>query len=268
MFPAVTGNLSAKMVLGIFLVSLVFEFVDSSLGMGYGTALTPVLMLLFGFELHQIVPCILLSECLAGASAGLMHHHDGNVNFIQDKQARGTVLTLSVLSVVGVAVGVNLATWSIPKFFVKTMVATIILGVGIITLVTVRKKFRYRRSHMIGLGAVAAFNKALSGGGYGPLVTAGQVVSGLSPRQAVAITSMAESFTCLAGLVLYVLVGALGAGHKPDWSLALPMALGALMSVPLATTTVRQINETALRTIVGLVTCTLAGLMFYKLFLG
>lgn len=267
-FPAVTGNLSAQMLLGVFLLSLVLEFVDSSLGMGYGTALTPVLMLLFGFELHQIVPCILLSEFLSGAAAGLMHHRDGNVDFVRDKQARWTVLTLSVLSVIGVIAGVKLATCGIPKDVVKTLVATIILVVGIITLVTARRRFQYRPRHMIVLGAVAAFNKALSGGGYGPLVTAGQVVSGLSPKQAIAITSMAESFTCLAGLLTYMAVSAFGTEHRPDWSLALPMALGALMSVPIATTVVRRLNETFLRTIVGAVTCLLAGLMFYKLFLG
>jgi uncharacterized membrane protein YfcA len=51
---------------------------------------------------------------------------------------------------------------------------------------------------------VAAFNKGLSGGGYGPLVTAGQVVSGLPPKHAVAISSVAESFTCVVGLAAYL----------------------------------------------------------------
>ena len=266
--PALTGGYSAQMVLAVFLVSLFFEFIDSSLGMGYGTALTPILMLVFGFELHQIVPCILLSECLAGASAGLMHHHDGNVNFIRDKKARSTVVTLSILSVLGVLIGVQLATLSIPKVFVKTLVAIIILSVGVLTLITARKRFRYRPGHMLALGAVAAFNKSLSGGGYGPLVTSGQVVSGLSPRQAVAITSIAESFTCLIGLATYAFVTAAGGGNQPDWSLALPMALGALMSVPLATTAVRRMNERFLRTVVGAVTCCLAILMFCKLLAG
>jgi len=39
----------------------------------------------------------------------------------------------------------------------------------------------------------------LSGGGYGPLVTSGQVIFGVPAKSAVAITSLAEGITCLAG---------------------------------------------------------------------
>ncbi|GAI88319.1 unnamed protein product, partial [marine sediment metagenome] len=52
--------------LGITLsiIALLCEYVDSTLGMGYGTALTPVL-LLFGFTPMQIIPAVLLSELLS-----------------------------------------------------------------------------------------------------------------------------------------------------------------------------------------------------------
>ena len=101
---------------------------------------------------------------------------------------------------------------------------------------------------MIALGAVAAFNKGLSGGGYGPLVTAGQVVSGVSPKSAVAITSLAESLTCLIGLVAYwVMHGQI------DWMLAGPLTLGAMLSVPVATLTVRGLSEGMMRASVGAV---------------
>jgi len=45
------------LVIGAFIC----EYVDSTLGMGYGTTLTPVLLLV-GFAPMQIVPAILLSE--------------------------------------------------------------------------------------------------------------------------------------------------------------------------------------------------------------
>ena len=49
----------------IILLSFIFETLDSTLGMGYGTTLTPILLLL-GFDVLQIVPCILISELITG----------------------------------------------------------------------------------------------------------------------------------------------------------------------------------------------------------
>jgi uncharacterized protein len=46
-------------------VSFAAEYVDSSLGMGYGTTLTPVLLLL-GFAPLEVVPALLVSQLLAG----------------------------------------------------------------------------------------------------------------------------------------------------------------------------------------------------------
>jgi uncharacterized membrane protein YfcA len=110
------------------------------------------------------------------------------------------------------------------------------------------------------VGTVAAFNKGLSGGGYGPLVTAGQVVSGLPAKHAVAVTSVAESFTCLIGLLGY-----LAMGKSIAWELAFPLALGALMSVPMATLTIRRISDNTLRGVVGWFTLLLGGVALMRL---
>lgn len=254
------GGLSAAILLAIFLAALGCEFIDSSLGMGYGTTLTP-LLLLCGFQPLQVVPCILISELATGVTAGLMHQRDGNVDFLKDSRVRETTVLLSLLSAVGAVAAVFIAL-RIPKIWLNGIIAVIILSVGITILVTVRRQFRYNRGHIVLVGAVAAFNKGLSGGGYGPLVTAGQVVSGLSPKQAVAITSLTESLTCLVGLCAYVVL-------KPgglDLSLAIPMTTGALLSVPLATLTVRRLPEGLMRTSVGITTCLLGVITLYKLF--
>jgi len=255
--PNLTG-LGPAVVLAIFLTAMFCEYVDSSLGMGYGTTLTP-LLLLVGFEPLQIVPCVLLSEFASGISAGLMHHRDGNVDFLRDRQARGTAVLLSTLSVVGAVTAVTFAL-RLSKFWLTAIIAVIILSVGIATLATVGRRLRYRPGHVIAVGAVAAFNKGLSGGGYGPLVTAGQVVSGVSAKSAVAITSIAEAFTCIVGLLAYVLIhGGL------DFALAVPLTAGAVLSVPMATLTVRRLPEPVMRCSVGFVTCLLGILTLGKL---
>ena len=47
----------------IAFIAFLAEYVDSTLGMGYGTTLTPVLLLM-GYEPMQVVPAVLLSNYL------------------------------------------------------------------------------------------------------------------------------------------------------------------------------------------------------------
>ena len=237
----------------VFLVALGCEYLDSSLGMGYGTTLTPIL-LLAGFAPLDIVPAVLLSEALTGTAAGLLHQHDGNVNFLRDRRARHTALLLIALSAVGAIAAAVLAV-KISKETLTLFIATIIIAMGIIVLFTLNRPFRFRPGGIVAIGAVAAFNKGLSGGGYGPLVTAGQMVSGLPSKPAIAITSIAESFTCVIGLAAYLVLG-----REINWGLTIPLVGGALLSVPIATLTVRRLPEKNLRLIVGVVTIALGAL--------
>jgi uncharacterized protein len=245
-------------VLAIFLAALACEYMDSSLGMGYGTTLTPVL-LLAGFEPLQIVPAILLSELMTGLTAGMLHQRDGNVDFLRDERARKTTLLLGSLSAIGAVLAVWLAV-NISRFWLGLFITTIILAMGVIILLTRNRQIAYRAGGIVAVGAVAAFNKGLSGGGYGPLVTAGQVVSGLPAKHAVAVTSVAESFTCLIGVLAY-----LSLGKSIAWELAFPLTLGALLSVPMATLTVRRSTEAGLRGVVGVVTLILGGVALVKM---
>ncbi len=257
--PRFVAGMGPCVVLAVFLAALICEYVDSSLGMGYGTTLTP-LLLLAGFEPLAIVPCVLLSEFVTGLAAAIMHQRDGNVDLLRDPQARSAALMLSLLSVIGTVAAVTIAV-SVPKAYLTGTIGIIIVLAGLTTLLTIRRQLRYRRGHLIVLGAVAAFNKGLSGGGYGPLVTSGQVVSGLSAKKAVAITSLAESLTCLVGLITYLLLK-----KNLDWSLALPLTLGAVLSVPVATLTVRKLSDSTLRVSVGVATCVLGAFTLFKLF--
>jgi uncharacterized membrane protein YfcA len=234
------------------------EYMDSSLGMGYGTTLTPIL-LLSGFQPLQVVPAILLSELVTGIFAGVMHHRDGNVNFLEDRAARNTAILLFSLSGVGAILAACVAI-SISKFWLNLSICLIVLVMAIIILATRNRHIPFNKPMMVGVGALAAFNKSLSGGGYGPLVTAGQLVSGVPAKSAVAISSVAESVTCLVGLATYLLLG-----KYIDWSLAVPLCLGAVLSVPMATHTVRAVEERTMKGLVGVCTLLLGLLSLYKL---
>jgi len=49
---------------------------------------------------------------------------------------------------------------------------------------------------------VGAFDKGISGGGYGPVVTGEQMVLGIPGRNAVGITSFSEGLVSLVGLAV------------------------------------------------------------------
>lgn len=253
------SGVAPLVVLTIFLAALGCEFMDSSLGMGYGTTLTPLLMLA-GYAPLEIVPAVLFSELLTGMLAVAMHQRDGNVDFFNNAQAKRTALFLVSLSSLGGILAVLVAI-SLSRFWLSLFITLIILAMGVIILLTRTRKIPYRKSGIMAVGAIAAFNKSLSGGGYGPLVTAGQVVSGLPAKHAVGITSLAESFTCLIGLLAYLF-----AGKSIVWELALPLIFGALLSVPMATLTVQRTSEARLRGAVGLVTVLLGIAALSRLF--
>lgn len=258
LLPHYLGGQPGMTLLLVFLIALLCEYIDSSLGMGYGTTLTP-LLLIVGYAPLQIVPAVLFSELLTGVAAGVLHQRDGNVDLLRDPQARRTALLLSLLSTVGAVVAATLAI-SLKPFWLSLAIVVIVLAMGVIILATRSRRIPYRPANVVAVGLAAAFNKGLSGGGYGPLVTAGQVAFGMPAKSAVAITSVAEAFTCLTGLGAYtVLSGGL------DWTLATPLALGALLSVPMATLTVKRIPESFIRGAVGVVTVILGLVSLGKL---
>jgi uncharacterized membrane protein YfcA len=129
------------------------------------------------------------------------------------------------------------------------IISVIILTAGIYILLRSVKEPVYRTWKIVLLGIVASFNKALSGGGYGPLMTSGQILSGVAGRSAVGITSLAEGFTCLAAASLFLLKG-----RQLEPQLLIPVLTGALMSVPVSAQLVQRIPESAMKRTIAIVT--------------
>jgi uncharacterized membrane protein YfcA len=245
-------------LVALFLFAFLAEFVDSSLGMGYGTTLTPVLLIM-GFQTMDVVPAILFSEFLSGVTAGVLHHRLGNVDLTRGTRSRRVTDILAACSVAGTVAAVLLAV-TLPAALVRGYIGVMIVGIGLFILLTSGRSLRFTWGRILGLGTIAAFNKGISGGGYGPLVTGGQVLVGVPEKNAVGITSLAEGMVCLVGLALYLLLeGPLA------WNLALPLAAGAMCSVPAATLTVKVLPEAMLRRSIGYATVYLGTLSLIKI---
>ncbi len=230
----------------LVLLALGCEYVDSTLGMGYGTTLTPILLLV-GYEPTQIVPAVLLSEFLTGILAGIFHHGFGNVNFKPGSRPFKVALALAACSIVGTLAAVFIAV-NVPSWVLKAYIGVLVLAMGTGILVTMGRTFAFSWKKIIGLGLVAAFNKGLSGGGYGPLVTGGQILAGVDGKGAIGITSLAEGLVCLVGVLAYTLTG----NGAVDWGLSPSLILGAVLSVPFAAFTVKKMPVQKLRWAVGI----------------
>ena len=272
------------MLLGLLIALLAFvcEYVDSTLGGGYGTILSPVL-LLFGFSPMQIVPTILLSELISGLLAGFFHHLEGNVNLkpttadifkIKNmlsplgymEKFRKTVplhlkvaLLLAACSIIGTIAAVLVAV-NIPEFWLKLYIGCLVLMMGIVILVCLNRQFKFSWKKITFLGIIASFNKGMSGGGYGPVVTSGQILAGIEGKSAVGITSLSEGLTCVVGVITYILVSK----NFVDWKLAPWIIVGAVLSVPLSAKSVKIIGTKGLKLAVAILSIILGTVTIIK----
>jgi hypothetical protein len=234
------------------------EFVDSSLGMGYGTTLTPILLLM-GYDLKVIVPVVLLSEFLTGLTAGGFHHAFGNADFSLRSRDSKVVGVLALSGILGALVAVQFLT-GVPTSVAKLYFAIMITAMGVLILVRRNRSYRFSWSKVLGLGLVSSFNKGMSGGGYGPLVVGGQLLSGCKTKSAVGCTSLAEGFVCLVALIGFSLKGV-----YPLPLLAVPIVMGAMVSAPCAAAMTRFLDSRLdLKRLVGAIILVLGILCFFK----
>lgn len=245
----------------IIILAFLCEYIDSSLGMGYGTTLTPILLIM-GYNPLQVVPAILLSELITGLSAGFFHHQFKNTNFKVGGKDLKIALVMAGCSIFGTLAAVYIAL-NIPSSYVKLYIGALVLSMGLLILLTLKRTFKFSWKKIASLGLLASFNKGISGGGYGPVVTSGQILSGVKSKTAIGITSLAEGLTCLVGVITYLIF----TNHSIEWTLAPSLILGAVLSVPLAAYTVKKFKADYLRLIVGILTVILGLVTLGKILL-
>lgn len=279
-------ELSAGIIIAVVVFSFLFEYMDATLGMGYGTTLTPVLLLL-GFSPLQIVPPILLSQLVSGLFAAFFHHREGNVNLkprtmnpkiiIRKSKSLGHIesfrrgipthlkiaLLLAACGVIGSIAAVIVAV-NIPKLWLNIYIGCIVLLMGALILATLNKEYKFSKSKIVLLGLVASFNKGMSGGGYGPLVTGGQILSGVSGKNAVGITALAEGLTCAVGVAAYLL----SLKSPINWGLAPFIIIGAVFSVPFSAISVKKLDTKKLKLAIAVVTIILGTATLVKTFIS
>ncbi len=241
----------------VALFAFLAEYVDSSLGMGYGTTLAPILLLV-GFSSLQVVPVILLSEFVTGLVAAALHHTFSNVNFSKGSPDMKIALALCGCGFFGSLIAVLFAV-SLSDQVLRIYIGSLVLIMGVLLLFLKLRQHKFSWVRLLCFGLLGSFNKGASGGGYGPLITAGQIFSGVNPKSAVGVTSLAEGVISLVAVITYSL-----AVKSVDWTLALPVLLGAVLSTPLAAYTVKRLQFTHLKNFIGLLAIVLGMITLIK----
>lgn len=262
----------------LIIISLLAEYMDATIGMGYGTTLTP-LLLLIGFSPLQIVPAILLSQFISGIFAATLHQGAGNVFFdfnndpehkivkrlgklgyIPKSNAAKVAMVLVFSSIFGVSLAVLIAL-VLPIFYLKLYIGLLVVSMGIIIILKHKTRNDFSWKKIFGLGILASFNKGISGGGYGPLIVSGQILSGVNTKNSIGITALSEGVTCFIGVITYFLAGA-----NIDWLLAPYLVIGSLVSVPISVHTVKKMPVKQFTLIIGIATTLLGIFSLIKLF--
>lgn len=242
----------------IFMIAFVCSYVDSAFGMGYGTLMSPVL-LIFGYEVAIIVPVLLLSQMCTGISACIFHQKFKNVNF-KNKQEKHTKQALTFTALGGIAMTFAvLLVISIPGVFLMIYTGIMIALVGILLLF--KRSFNTSGKNMYLVGGIGAFNKALSGGGFGPLLTSGQIIGGSEARKAVAITSFSEVFLSALGFILFIIFSGI-----IDFSLALVVIISGILAAPIGAFHAKKMKDRNAKGIIGIIALCLGTITLIKCF--
>ncbi|MBL7075227.1 sulfite exporter TauE/SafE family protein [candidate division KSB1 bacterium] len=254
------------------------EYIDSSLGMGYGTTLTP-LLLIAGFAPLQVVPAILFSEFLTGIIAGLFHHKSGNIKldfkrdnellkrrlgglgYIPKSRDSKVIFILTLSGITGAVISVFVAV-NISKVVLKTYIGAMVLAIGIMILTQRKHEFGFSWKRLIAIGLISSFNKGISGGGYGPLVTGGQILSGRSAKESIGSTSFTEGLVCLVAFLLYIVLKG-----NIYWKMTIPLIIGAVASTPLAAFTTKKLKSGILKLVMGILISVLGALTLAKVYI-
>lgn len=199
----------------IIILAFLFETMDSSAGMGFGTGLTPLLFLI-GYDPLQVVPILLLSEAITGFTSSYFHHEFENVSFSIHRPINQTTKITGMIAISGCvaiifSVILTYVTLELPKSFIKTYVAILVLAMGLIGMLRLTSNTsKYRPKLLTGFALLAGFNKGIGAGGYGPVVMMGQLFAGIYEKTATAIVSLAEGFVSIVGFASFIFITSYG----------------------------------------------------------
>lgn len=255
-----------RIVWSVVLIAAFFEFMDASAGMGFGTALTP-LLLVMGFDPKQIVPVVMIQQGAAGLVGAFLHSEYQNVEW-KFKPMSETIKLALIIVISGVVfnilaiVGVY-KIFMVDKIWIKLYVALLLLMMGVISLISSKKDRPYKPGKMVLWASLAGFNKGVGGGGYGPVVTIGGLLAGVPVKSMLAVTAISEGAVSTVAVITWFAM--LTSGVKIDYILLPSFMLATMFSAVAAPYMTRIFPEKAWKIVVPAYCLCLTAYAFYKI---
>ena len=255
-----------SIVWSVVLIAMFFEFMDASAGMGFGTALTPLLLVL-GFDPKQIVPAVMIQQGVAGLVGAFLHREFENVEW-KFKPMSETIKLWLIIAIVGcIAVAFSItaiyAYLKVAKVWIKLYVAVLLLMMGVISLYQGRKERPYKPNRMFAFAALAGFNKGVGGGGYGPVVTVGGLIAGVPVKSMLAVTAICEGTVSTFAILVWLAL--LSGGVVIDYILLPSLMLATIFSAVAAPYMIRVFPEKLWKIVVPAYCVVVAVLCFWKI---
>ena len=250
----------------VVLIAAFFEFMDASAGMGFGTALTPLLLVL-GFDPKQIVPVVMIQQAAAGLVGAFLHREFENVEWkfkpMSETIKLALIIVLSgvvfnILAIVGIY-----KVFAVDKLWIKLYVALLLLMMGGISLFQSKKERPYRPGKMVLWASLAGFNKGVGGGGYGPVVTIGGLMAGVPVKSMLAVTAISEGTVSFVALIVWLFM--LASGVTIDYLLLPSFMLATMFSAVAAPYMTRVFPEKAWKIVVPAYCLCLTVYAFWKI---
>ena len=226
------------------------QFVDGTLGMGFGVTSATILLAL-GVSAAAASAATHMAKLPTTFVSGLTHWRQGNVD-------KGTFIRIAIpggiAAFVGAVVLVNLSLAS-----AKTWMAGLLLFFGLVILLRFGFNKRLIPTPENGqsarwlspLGALGGFTDSMGGGGWGPVVTPSvMTVTNHEPRTVVGSVNAAEFFVA-ACASLGFLTGAERIEEDMPWLAVLGLITGGVMVAPFAARLAGRLPHHVMGTMVG-----------------
>ncbi|MBN1425153.1 sulfite exporter TauE/SafE family protein [Candidatus Fermentibacteria bacterium] len=246
-------------LLTIGLIGFVAQFVDGTLGMGYGVFSTTLLMAA-GLAPAIASASVHTAETVTTLVSGVAHHRLGNVD-------RKLVTALVIPGVFGGVAGALFLS-NVPGKIVKPWVAGILLVMGIIVIwrfvargevdetPSADEKSQIgpngaglSRMRLTVVGFVAAALDAFGGGGWGPVTTPTLLLGhNVKPHRVVGSVNMSEFFVTTAITVTFLF--SIGPENF-DWTIVACMLVGGVIAAPTAAWLCRKLPHKLLGILIG-----------------
>lgn len=239
---------STSLIIVAIILGFLAAFLDSSMGMGYGL-LAPVLMGL-GLDPYIVVPILLLSQMTTGFTGTIFHSLYHNIDFKTSKtQDTKTTILFILIGFLGMVLAV-LVSLNISTNILLLYIGILMIGAGIVMLPKLSFSFSWKR--IMFLNGLASFNKAISGGGYGPIMTVGQMTSGRDVRESVAFTDFTEAFLSGFGFLLYLIFNEYyGINIVITIKLGVILIISGMIATPLGALITKKLKKKSSKKIVG-----------------